>query len=284
MPPEISRQASCLYAGSIHHRRHRPVQHAFRYPVSMMLLDLEELPHLAGLGRLWGYERSAPISFRRADHFGDVSVPLDVAVRDLVEQRTGSRPAGPIRLLTSPRMLGYCFNPACFYFCYDASGDVLEHVVAEVTNTPWLERHCYVLTVPAERRGHATQWFATPKEFHVSPFLDMQQSYRWQLRMTGGHLYVRITNRKGDDNLFDAQLSLTRHALDRAAMRRSLLSLPVAAYRVTTAIYFEAFRLWWKGAPYHPHPGRRNDRNLPSDRHDRYPQETDTDDKRQRAA
>jgi uncharacterized protein len=281
---EAAPQASCLYAGSIAHQRYEPIRHAFRYRVSLLFLDLDELPHLSGLGWLWGYEKRAPLSFRRADYFGDPSVPLETAVRDLVEARSGRRPSGPIRLLTSPRTFGYCFNPASFYFCYDASGEVLEHVVAEVTNTPWLERHCYVLTVPAERVGHSMLRFVTEKALHVSPFLGMQQSYDWQLRTTGDHLWIRITNRKGDAAVFEAQMSLTRQSLSLAGLCRNVLFLPLAAYRIVGAIYFEALRLWWKGAPYHPHPGVRP-HDAAFDANDQpQPTEPRTHDNRQRAA
>jgi DUF1365 family protein len=40
-----------------------------------------------------------------------------------------------------------------FYYCFDAGG-TLHSIVAEITNTPWKERHAYVLPVAtAERRG-----------------------------------------------------------------------------------------------------------------------------------
>jgi DUF1365 family protein len=66
----------------------------------------------------------------------------------LLEHRTGSAPAGPIRLLTHLRTFGHCFNPVSFYYCFTPQ-EQLDAVVAEVTSTPWGERHAYVL----ERSG-----------------------------------------------------------------------------------------------------------------------------------
>ena len=80
-------------------------------------------------------------------------MPLADAVRDLVEERTGARPAGPIRLLTHLRSFGHCFNPVSFYYCFDPAGERVEAVVAEVTNTPWGERHAYVLERARRRRA-----------------------------------------------------------------------------------------------------------------------------------
>ena len=87
----------------------------------------------------------APAWFRRADYLGDPAVPLDQAVLDLVEERTGRRPDGPVRLLTSVRTFGHVFNPVSFYYCFDRGGEQVQAVVAEVTNTPWGERHTYAL-------------------------------------------------------------------------------------------------------------------------------------------
>ena len=69
----------------------------------------------------------------------------------LLERRTGSAPAGPIRLLTHLRTFGHCFNPVSFYYCFTPQ-EQLDAVVAEVTNTPWGERHAYVLDAQRRRR------------------------------------------------------------------------------------------------------------------------------------
>lgn len=225
----------------------------------MALLDLDELPHLRGLGPLWGHEARAPVSFRRADHFGDPAVPLGQAVRDLIERRTGTRPAGPIRLLTHPRTFGYVFNPVSLYFCYGDGGEQLECVVAEVTNTPWLERHCYVLPVAPDRRASRRQRFSTPKEFHVSPFMDMSLRYEWSLTLPGDDLKVHIGSKQDGALIFGASMSLRRTPLDRASLARALVVYPFMTARLTAAIYFQAFRLWAKGAPYFPHPRYRAD-------------------------
>ena len=144
---------SCLYNGWVRHRRFAPRAHAFRYRLFMAYLDLTELDHVFRGRWFWSTRRPALAWFRRADYLGNPSVPLDQAVRDAVERDTGMRPRGPIRLLTHLRYFGHGFNPVSFYYCFDPADTRVETIVAEITNTPWAERHAYVL--PAAWRATA---------------------------------------------------------------------------------------------------------------------------------
>ncbi len=146
---------SAIFAGQVRHRRIQPTGHEFVYRLFMMYLDLSELDTVFRHRWLWSTRRSALARFRRENHLGDATVPLDQAVRDLVEGETGSRPQGPVRLLTNLSYFGYCFNPVSFYYCFDAADQQLETIVAEVNNTPWGERFCYVLS-EAMDQGKAT--------------------------------------------------------------------------------------------------------------------------------
>ena len=136
---------SCLYVGHIQHRRHAPVPNVFRYRIFMTLLDLDELPGLFDRFWLWSANRPALAWFRRKDFHGPANSSLADAIRDTVMQHTGIRPAGPIRLLTHLRYFGYSFNPVSFYYVYDETDTQVQTIVAEITNTPWKQRHCYVL-------------------------------------------------------------------------------------------------------------------------------------------
>ena len=115
--------ASAIYEGWVTHRRATPVPHSFRYRVFLPLFDLDELPELLDPIPLWSARRPAPARFRREDFLGgDDSSPLPERARDLSQSRVGRRPAGPVRLLASPRMFGVGFNPVSFSFLYDADG------------------------------------------------------------------------------------------------------------------------------------------------------------------
>jgi len=251
---------SALYTGWVSHRRREPRVHAFRYPLFMVWLDLTELPG-AFRGRwLWGVERRTVAAFRRADHLGDPSRPLDQCVRDRVEAETGRRPAGPIRLLTHLRYFGYCFNPVSFYYCYDAADRQLETVVAEVNNTPWGERHCYVLDGPAGAAGDARCW-RSDKRLHVSPFMPMDLQYDWRLSTpvaaADSPLAVHMGCSRAGELLFEATLALRRRPLTGGALAATLLRFPWMTLKVVAAIHWQALRLWLKRVPVYAHPARR---------------------------
>jgi len=251
--------ASCLYEGAVRHRRLGAPSDEFRYPLFMAYLDLDELPALFDGRWLWSARRRAPAWFRRADYLGDPDTPLRDAVRELVLERTGTRPDGPIRLLTHLRYFGYCFNPVSFYYCFDAAGERVVAVVADVTNTPWGERHAYVMAVPAEaERGSAALMRGHfEKQLHVSPLMGMNHVYDWRLTEPAERLSVHIESRRPDgESVFDATLSLRRRELTASALRRALLRYPVLTARITARIYTHALRLKLRGATYFPHPPR----------------------------
>ena len=248
---------SCLYQGHVQHRRLSPAEHAFRYGMYLVYLDLDELPAL--LKGSYGLSGAvfAPASFRRADHLGDPQMPLADAVRDLVQERTGGRPAGPIRLLTLLRNWGYYFNPLSLYYCFAPGTQEVEAVVAEVSNTPWRERHWYVLW-QGNRSGEPSQLkFRHPKDFHVSPFLDLDFVYQWHLSPPREQLTVALATLRGEERVFDASFSLKRCELTRGNMLRTLARSPWMTARVVQAIYWQAFRLWRKRCPFYPHPKHR---------------------------
>jgi DUF1365 family protein len=245
---------SCLYTGTVRHRRLAPVENRFRYSIFMVSLDLAELDEVFRGRWLWSARRPALAWFRRKDHLGDPAVPLDVAVRDLVEERTGRRPDGPIRILTHLRYFGYVQNPVSFHFCFDRAGRRVETVVAEITNTPWGERHCYVLP-RAESRGRGPVLrFVFPKDFHVSPFMGMDQVHDWRFFVGDDRLLVHMENFEGGKKVLDATLRLRRREITGPALARTLLRHPFMTLSVVAAIYFQAFRLWRKRMPFHPHP------------------------------
>ncbi|HVS14930.1 MAG TPA: DUF1365 domain-containing protein [Thermoanaerobaculia bacterium] len=256
-------QASCLYQGWVRHRRYAPRPHAFRYRMFQAFLDLDELDRAFAGSRLASARRPALAWFRRADHVGDPEGPLAETVRDLVAGHTGRRPRGPIRLLTHLRTLGFCFNPVSFYYLYPegaAAPDraAPETIVAEVDNTPWGERHCYVLDGRTAERVGPARVFRFDKAFHVSPFLPMEMGYDWRFTDPGRRLLVHMENLRDGRRVFDATLVMTRRALTPAALRSCLLRYPAMTARVYAAIYWQALRLWLERAPFHDHPGARS--------------------------
>jgi len=234
--------ASCIYEGTIRHRRAQP-RREFRHRLALFYIDLDELPTL--LGGRFVEPHPGLLRFRRRDYLSPAETPLDGAVRDAVRAHTGSRPNGPVRVLTQLRSFGHCFNPVSFYYCLDVAGEEVESVIAEVTNTPWGERHAYVL--PA---GTAY----VDKSLHVSPFMGMDHRYTVRTDTPGERLAVHIESHRGDEATFDATLALRRRELTRASAARVAGRYPFANVRVLALIYGHALGLALGGARVHPHP------------------------------
>jgi DUF1365 family protein len=269
----------------VRHRRLGPgLTDEFHYRLFMAYLDLDELPGLFDGRLLWSARRPAPAWFRRADYLGDPDVPLAESVRALVAERTGIRPAGPIRVLTHMRCFGHCFNPVSFYYCFEPGGKRVQSVVADVTNTPWGESHAYVLNLagrPAD--AGAVLHGSFPKQLHVSPLMGMEHVYDWRLTEPTERLSVHIESATRPDEtpvtglpgaaataggevaaaatparvpVFDATLSLARREMSRAQMAGALARYPFLTARIVARIYSHALRLRLRGATYHPHPSR----------------------------
>ena len=248
---------SCIYEGQVKHGRRQPVEHAFRYRVFMMLLDLDELDDVFRGRWFWSTKRPALARFRRGDHLGDETRPLKDEVLDLVEKDTGLRPAGPVRLLTNLSYFGFCFNPVSFYYCYAPDGETLEVIVAEVNNTPWGERDMYVLPAAQHTGSGPAMRFRPSKKMHVSPFMPMNVDYDWSFIDPGERLSVFMANDIDGNRVFSASLLLNRRTISTGSLARVLVVYPFMTLKVLGGIYWQALRLWWKRTPLYVHPDKK---------------------------
>jgi DUF1365 family protein len=251
--------ASAVYEGTIRHRRFEPVEHEFSYRLFLMYLDLGELPGVLDPYPLWSARHRALARFRREDFMGDPARPLDECARDAVEAETGSRPAGPVRLLGGLRYLGHSFNPVSFYYCFDSAGERVEAVVADVESIPWGESYPYVLA-RGDGEGGPVLRDELDKTLHVSPLMGMDQTYAFRAGEPGERLSVHIESRPGGERegrtgkSFDATLNLRRRELSRPLLTGLLARYPAMSLQVVAKIYAQSLRLKLKGARYFPHP------------------------------
>ena len=243
---------SCIFEGQVVHRRHQPVQHQFKYPLFMMYIDLDEVDRLFDKHWFWSSKGPNLAWFRRADHYGPINEALDVSIRKLIQKRNGVYPDGPIRLLTHFRYFGYVINPISVYYCFDQH-ESLQFVVAEVTNTPWGERCCYVLDV----RNPDQEQHLVKKAMHVSPFMSMDLYHSFRVSDPGDSLFLAIENKSINDErpFFDAEMRLERRPINSQNLTKVLLRYPLMTGQVFARIYWQALRIWWKRVPVFKNPG-----------------------------
>ena len=265
-----SQDMSAVYIGEVRHRRFVPVSHQLDVPLFMMCLDLDELPEL--LKRRWFFTKGRFnfASFHRPDYLGEDNSDLKECVINKVSQdlKLTSDPADQIhkvKMLTNVRYCGFIFNPVTFYYCYDFDGQLMA-ILAEITNTPWAERHCYSLPVGRSNsqvdyqgKGHNKHIFRFAKNFHVSPFNPMNMNYRWAFSEMEDDMHVHMDNylieTDSTDNQkhFDATLVLKRFDIDKA-LPKVLIQYPFLTVKVVIGIYWNALKLCLKRSPFYDHP------------------------------
>ena len=246
--------SGAIYSGRVKHRRYDPFPHSFTYGLFMVYLNVDEIEQVLDNSLLWNTNGKAIVEFRRSDYLFDPSISIGEEMRNIVEKNTGTRPSGTIYMLTHPRYFGYIFNPVTLYYCYNQDHERIETIVAEITNTPWKEKYCYVLSTKGDTDSHGKHHFILDKNLHISPFIDMNHQYNWRFTDPGKSLTVYMENHTKGEKYFDVTLTMKRQPLSKKTLRKAVIAYPVMTMKVTAAIYWQAFKLWLKGAPFYSHP------------------------------
>jgi DUF1365 family protein len=240
---------SQLLVGRVTHRRFRRPAYTLEHRVWQLALDLDELDLVDRELRLLSRNRRNVVEFRDADHLPEPARDLAVDVRAVLAGVGLDAGSLSIALVANPRVLGYVFNPASFYLCRD--DDRLVAVLAEVHNTHG-ERHLYPL-LPSPEDAPDRLGAGMPKAFYVSPFLDLEASYRVHVRDDRERLVIAIEEREGGERMLAATLVLERRRLTDRALLGVLLRRPFMTQRTIAWIHWHALRLWLRGARFRRH-------------------------------
>jgi uncharacterized protein len=241
-------------------RLYLPKSHDFRYPIFMSYLALDGLEQVMAKSRFWSLERFNLVSFYRKDYLGQDNHDLQETVKGHIKTHTDENFDGRIFLLTHLRYLGFCFNPVSFYFCFPNHAEQPRYIIAEIHNTPWNERYCYVLDTLKCPSQIGDNWlFEFDKAFHVSPFMPMDMHYQWRFALHKDNLTIHMELQQNNERCFDATLQLKQHAMTTQAMRNIPLRFPLMTLSVVVLIYWQALLLWLKGIPFYGHPDKKID-------------------------
>ena len=249
----MKKQLSRFFSGTVRHRRFTPVTHTFCYPISWWCIDLDELHTVIDSWPWHGVARPAWFRLSRSDYLPSEPGSLASAVRRVTERKLGWAPSGRIEILTSLRSAGLSFNPVSFFLLYDET-DHVSAILAEITNTPWNERCCYALKINEGRT------YTFDKRFHISPFNDINQQYRWAIAISTRSISINMENYENSVCVFDATMRIQERRVQPATITRHCLLSWALPIRVLFNIYRQAAQLWWRGATFHPHPRQRSPR------------------------
>ncbi|WP_325894508.1 DUF1365 domain-containing protein [Grimontia sp. NTOU-MAR1] len=236
---------SGLFVGSVRHRRFMPVEHAFSYPMFMPLIDLDEVEELAESVRGFTTKKWGMAAFHRPDYM-EGHEDTKKSVQEKVFALTGKRYNGKVLALCHLRYFGLYFSPVNFYYLYDDKGQWV-YLLAEVSNTPWNQRHYYA--IPAGKH------WENSKAFHVSPFNPIEQTYVWKLRPVDKTAFVHLETHR-ENREFDATLAMKRNPFTSSELIKLIARTPVMTVKVVFSIYWQALKLWIKGAPFYGHPAQ----------------------------
>jgi DUF1365 family protein len=237
---------SCIYRGQIRHRRFTPKKHDFSYKLFFLAIDLDELDQVAKMSPWFKKDKFAAMSFRSSDYLDNKPSLRKQDVWQKVRSLGGKTEPGRVLFVGQLRCLGIYFSPINLYYCFDQA-EQLCYLLAEVSNTPWNERHYYLLTM--------TEKLICEKAFHVSPFMEMEMHYQWRIKVPGKRLNLHIENHSKENNekVFDATLTMSRMELNNRNLRRCFLSIPSMTLKTLAGIYWQALKIFIKGVPYVPY-------------------------------
>ena len=233
---------SCIYIGSVIHKRFKPKKHFFKYSVFSLFLDLDEISLLNEKILFFSYNKFNILSFFDKDHgYRDGSSIKDWLIQVLQKKNISTRNI-KIKILCYPRIFGYVFNPLSIFFIYDSDSNPIA-ILYEVKNT-FGEQHTYVFKIDVKNK----QIFNNcKKKFYVSPFMDLESKYFFKVLIPNERLSVIIDQRDKEGKLLFASQDGERVKLSSKNLLKSYLKHPLMTLKIISAIHFEAFKLWLKG-------------------------------------
>tara|TARA_B100002051_G_C16654109_1_gene595541 strand:+ start:231 stop:989 length:759 start_codon:yes stop_codon:yes gene_type:complete len=236
---------SCIYNGVVTHTRFKPVKHYLKYKTFSLFLDLDEIEKLDKTNPVFSFNKFNVFSFYNKDHGERDGKSLkDWALKNLKKFNIQEN-INKIKLLCYPRVFGYVFNPLSIFYCYE--NNILKVIFYEVKNT-FNEQHTYIFKTKGRDKIEQT----CKKKFYVSPFMDMETNYDFKLLHPNEKLFVSIEQTDKEGLVLKAVQTGEKKELNLKQLIINFFKYPLMTVKIISAIHFEAFLLWRKGAIYRP--------------------------------
>ena len=198
---------------------------------------------------MFSINRWGIFSFFEKDHGSITGTPLKTWVEEQVKSADIEFKELKVKLLCYPRVLGYGFNPLSIYFCYSENKQLV-CVIYEVCNT-FLERHSYIIPVTSALSDTIKQ--SCKKELYVSPFVDMNAEYRFEISPPDHGISVLIKENDEDGVFLIASFVGKRRNITGLSLFKYVFQYPFMSAKIILGIHWEAVKLWLKGVPYFAH-------------------------------
>ncbi|RYG21637.1 MAG: DUF1365 domain-containing protein [Chitinophagaceae bacterium] len=246
---------SSIYRAKVMHHRLAPKKHMFWYTIYLFYIDIDKIDNLSNELTWFSRNRFNLFSFRDRDH---LQLPkenpaqgktIKQHVSDYLKAHKVEIGDGKIMLLTNLAVLGYNFNPVSFYFCFDENAQPL-CAIAEISNT---YREMKLFFFGKEELHHLSFKQQIKKEFYVSPFIDLDAFFDFNLTIPTDKLEIKIDDYdKNGNRFFISTLTGKSIPLTTRNMLRHFFSMPLLPLQVMGLIHWQALKLWFKKLNYHP--------------------------------
>jgi len=235
---------SRVYRGHIVHARTWVARHGFQYPVCFYVFDLDELDDLQRRVPVFGHNRRRLVALHDRDYLAPGPEPLRRKLDAVLQAHGCADDVARVLLLTSARFLNYVFNPVSFFYCLRADGS-LRCVVANVNNT-FGDSHLYVLPGGLPPKPGFAAHSQAAKDFHVSPFFDLEGRYDFHFTVPGDTVEVLLESCKQGDLAFVARLRGEGRPLATGTLLATLLRHPLVPLLTVPRILWQAARLYYQ--------------------------------------